>query len=385
MNKASVVTLVFPSTMTEAIDFSRQAKNRGERVLAASSLQTDETAKYYDEWVYLPLIYDEDFVPQFMAVVRQYGITHFYTPHAVVYTRVKKLVEEHDLEISLVRQSPIQMLDEHYRHVIERSLAAQDFIRAIDGDSRLSLMTVAALFHHSGQMFGQSNESKIAAMAAVFHSAPKGDVIEVGAAWGRSAFALTFLARQYATGNVLCIDPWNSAIATQKESPAELDVVVHAFDWEMMFRIFRIHLMGYAAGDFNYLRTTSEDAAQHYARYGAVRSEEFGDTRYLRKIAVIHIDGNHDFEYVMKDYRLWSRFLVPGAWVIMDDYQWVSGDGPRRAGDLILQEKASEIDLAFTSGSALFLRFGKLGHVQEGLRERPGSSQANELSEVCYS
>ena len=50
----SPVTLVFPSSMMQSHAFTRLAKARGDRVIAASSVKADETAKHYDHWVYLP-------------------------------------------------------------------------------------------------------------------------------------------------------------------------------------------------------------------------------------------------------------------------------------------------------------------------------------------
>src|SRR5579871_4413547 len=135
VSRPSPVTLVFPSSMTEAIDFSQQAKSRGERVLAASSIRSDETARYFNEWVYLPLIYDQHFDSQFTAVVHDHGITHFYTAHPVVYNRVKKLVAQEALPVSIVSQSPIEALDDHYHQILERCVGLQAFIRAIDRSS----------------------------------------------------------------------------------------------------------------------------------------------------------------------------------------------------------------------------------------------------------
>jgi hypothetical protein len=353
-------TLVFPSSMTESIDYSRHAKGRGECVLAASSMHLDETARYYDEWVYLPVIYDETFDERFVATVHDRGVTHFYTPHTLVYARVKKLVDQHDLDLSIVSGSPLDVLESHYRELLDRCREIQVFIEAIDSQCKLPALTLASIFYHSSQIYGQTNESKIAAMIAAFHSAPKGDVIEIGSAWGRSAFVLAFLANHYSIGNVLCIDPWSGSIASQKESPKEVDAGTNALDWEMMFRMFRIHLLGHDYGNINYLRTTSEAGQKIYSRSAAVKSEEFGESRYSRKIAVIHIDGNHDFEYAIQDYRLWRPYVIPGGWIILDDYVWAHGDGPRRVGDMMLEEEAAQIDRCFTTGSALFVRFRSL-------------------------
>ena len=47
-----------------------------------------------------------------------------------------------------------------------------------------------------------------------------------------------------------------------------------------------------------------------------------------RRIAVIHIDGNHDHDCCRRDCELWLTRLAPQVWLILDDYLWAHGDGP---------------------------------------------------------
>jgi len=351
------LTLIFPSSMIDALKFSQRAKERGEKTLAASSLPLDEMARYYDQWHYLPSIYDEAFDNQFLTLVKQQGVTHFYTPHFLVYRRVQKLIKDYNISLVTSNHYPLKILEKHYQDLTKRCEELQLFIRNINMCCECPPLIIESIIHHSGQIYGQSNESKIAAMIAVFHAAQCGDVIEIGSAWGRSAFVLAFLAHYYTIGNVLCIDPWNVDLASQHESPEELEKGTRILNWEQMFRIFRVHMLSYNYGNFNYIRTTSEDAAKKYAKESFFSSDEFGVTAFTKKISVIHIDGNHDYEQVLKDYRLWRPYIVPGGWIILDDYVWGHGDGPRRVGDLILREEPTSFDQSFTSGSALFLRF----------------------------
>jgi hypothetical protein len=41
-------------------------------------------------------------------------------------------------------------------------------------------------------------------------------------------------------------------------------------------------------------------------------------------IDILHIDGNHDYEYVLKDLNLYSAKIIKNGIVIMDDYNWKS-------------------------------------------------------------
>lgn len=349
------VTLVFPSSMSAALSYSEKARQRGEQVIAASSVKADETAKLYDQWIFLPSIYEADFLEAFSCAIKEHGITHFFTPHAVIYSAVERMIREQSLPIVIAESSPIETLNAHYRDVLQRAGDAISFASAIDDSFNLSTVAMASLLHHAGQIYGQTSESKIAAMAGVFASAPKGDVIEIGSAWGRSAFVLSFLAQHYNIGNVLAIDPWDEGVASQKESSADLEKVNRTLDWQLMFQIFIIHMLPFA-GNFNYLRAISINAEKEYKK-GLVETPEFGKTSLKQKVSVIHIDGNHDYESVAADCATWLPNIQAGGWLILDDYVWEHGTGPRLVGDALLQEKKANIELAFTAGKALFVQF----------------------------
>ena len=111
-----------------------------------------------------------------------------------------------------------------------------------------------------------------------------------------------------------------------------------------------------APGKFNYLRTTSTDAGARYRAARDITSAEFGTTRYAGKVSFIHIDGNHDYACVKADYETWRPLMLPGGWIILDDYVWQHGDGPRRLGDEVLQAERDHFQRAFVAGKALFLQ-----------------------------
>ncbi len=48
--------------------------------------------------------------------------------------------------------------------------------------------------------------------------------------------------------------------------------------------------------------------------------------------------------------------VMPGGWVVMDDYLWPFGDGPRQVGDELLDAWGDEVATAFVSGTALFVQ-----------------------------
>lgn len=352
-------TLVFPSSMPASIQYSLRARSQGAKILGSSSSYIDEMAEYYDEWIYLPSIYDKEFKGRFLEVVRSYNITNFFTPHPLVYDSVKKIIDQLCTNVKIAKHSPIETLNDQYKTILKRADKSLKFIHNIDSGCNVSGIFIASVLHHAGQIYGQTSEVKISAMIAVLNSAVKGDVVEIGSAWGRSAFVLANLARYYDIGNVLVIDPWDEKIARQNESSKQLDELNPALNWELMYQIFKINMISYNYGNFNYIRKTSEDALKVYASSSLVNSEEFGNTSFSKTISVLHIDGNHDYENVLKDYLLWRPYIVRGGWLILDDYVLEHGGGPRKVGDLMLEKESHNIDMCFTAGSALFVHFRK--------------------------
>ncbi|MBC7986603.1 MAG: class I SAM-dependent methyltransferase [Sphingomonadaceae bacterium] len=57
---------------------------------------------------------------------------------------------------------------------------------------------------------------------------------------------------------------------------------------------------------------------------------------------LIYIDGDHEYESVLFDLRLWLEQLRPGGAIIGDDYNW---PGVRRAVEEILNDSALQFDL----------------------------------------
>ncbi len=352
-------TLVFPSSMPASIQYSLKARGQGDKILGSSSSNIDDTTEYYDKWIYLPSIYDKEFKDHFLAIVRSHNITSFFTAHPLVYDSVKKIVDKLCPNVKITRQSPIETLNNQYKSVLKRADSSLKFIHNIDSRCNVSEIFIASILHHAGQIYGQTSEVKISAIIAILNSAVKGDVIEIGSAWGRSAFVLANLARYYDIGNVLFIDPWDEEIALQNESSKQLNELNPALNWELMYQIFKINMVSYNYGNFNYIRKTSEDALKLYSSSSLVKSEEFGNTSFSKTISLLHIDGNHDYKNVLKDYLLWRPYLAPGGWLILDDYVLEYGGGPKRVGDLILEKESNSIDKCFTAGNALFIHFKK--------------------------
>lgn len=85
-------------------------------------------------------------------------------------------------------------------------------------------------------------------------------------------------------------------------------------------------------------------------------AQPLGPIKPSGQIGVLHVDGNHTEEKAAEDLALWTRHLAKGAWVIVDDYLWDYGDGPRLATDAWLKENAARVAKYFVVDKAMFIK-----------------------------
>jgi hypothetical protein len=351
--------LVFPATHPDGREYLEMARERDENVVAASSVWDTEIG----ELVLLPYVHEPTFPNRFLNLIRKRNITRVYAPVAAVHSWLNRFISENKLAIRLIGESPIKREMKHFNKLMDKTANYRRFIDdCAGGVSDLSNLEVAAVFRMACNIYGESNDHKIAALMAIFSSAPKGDVIEIGSLVGKSAAVLTLLARRYRIGHVLAIDPWQSEAATQHDSPHTVRVdMVGEWEYEILPQDFVINILPVGLGIFNYLRQESAKGFEYFRDKRTVMNNEFGQVDYQGKIAVIHIDGNHDYAKVKQDCELWLPLMVPNGWLILDDYLWVHGDGPHRVGDTLLEQRAGNIERAFVCGKALFVKFGERG------------------------
>jgi hypothetical protein len=136
--------------------------------------------------------------------------------------------------------------------------------------------------------------------------------IEIGVYKGRSFFPQA-LAHQQTGGQVFGIDPYLRSAAREKDLTPEMRIVVDKLidAWDPLdtyiANLRRIPL--WRLGNHAVLlRETSEVAV-----------------KYLPDdIGMLHIDGNHDIEFVAKDIILFLPKIKSGGLIIMDDTDWAS-------------------------------------------------------------
>lgn len=356
--KDHYATLVFPSVNQTALDYVRDARHRGEQVVCAASIVSDEITTECGSMHRLPSIYDDDFATVFLALVDEQSIGRLFCPVSTVYAFMVQFISAHHLDIKMIGQSPVQQQIEQYRQLMTHARRLLPLVElCADGAPSLSLLEVAGVLRQASLIYGESNDEKLAAMMGIFASAPLGDVVEIGSLMGRSAFILLYLAWRYRIGPVLTIDPWRAIDCIQRDSPDALQIVTDEWDYEILSEGFFVNMVPFRSNDHAHIRLASENAFKEYVKGDAILSPMGGRVAYSGKIAVIHIDGNHDYDCVKKDCELWLGRMQPGSWLILDDYIWSHGDGPYRAGNELLQDQPDRIACAFVCGKALFVKF----------------------------
>lgn len=156
-------------------------------------------------------------------------------------------------------------------------------------------------------------------------------------------------------------DPWSSDAGAQADLPEAMQAYTRSAGIERVAHAFEATFAAIAPqGAMTAYRTSS---ASGHAIY---RGEADGEAvRLLRpraalkpagRIALLHIDGNHDEACAAEDVALWSPLVAPGGWVAIDDYCWRYGDGPKLAGDALLTAWGEGVARAYVAGDCLFIQ-----------------------------
>lgn len=350
-------TLVFPAVNAAALDYLKAARSRGERVVCAASVANDEVAAAAGELHRLPSIHDADFAARFFALADVHSVARVLCPVSTVHAFMTRFLAQRRPKLALIGESPVQQQIAAHRQLMARAQRLMPLVeQCADGAPTLTRHEVAGVLRQASLIYGESNDAKLAAMMGIFANAPTGDVVEIGSLMGRSAFVLLYLAWRYRIGPLLTVDPWAAEACVQHESPQALQHVTDEWDYDVLSEGFMVNLVPCRADDHAHLRLPSEAGFAAYTSGQPIPSLRGQPVVYSGRIAVIHIDGNHDYAAVRKDCELWLNRLVPGAWLILDDYVWAHGDGPQRVGDALLRDRAERIEHAFCCGKALFVK-----------------------------
>ena len=355
--------------MDKVTDFIATTKSLGIKVAGASSVMTSASTVNVDSFSQLPFITEDGFECAFQGLMSKQSITHIYTPHAGVWSFLSELKQQKPDLYCFLLCEPSPYIEDWLKfkpsYEWANLMQREKFVEQFSSDSdcvREALLQgqYASLHKQFTGISGQCDDLKLLALAHLIRLIPEGDLVEIGSLSGRSAFAIGWLAKQYRIGNLICVDPWNidkieDQGAKAKILNSELSEGSNVLDFEKIFYSFigAVSLLD----NVGFIRDISEKAVVHYksaSMQGRLSSSELGEIALQGKIAMLHIDGNHRYDYVRKDILAWEPLVMPGGWVLLDDYIWVFGDGPKKAGDELIS--SGKFDIGFTMSDTLFLR-----------------------------
>jgi len=356
---APAATLIFPAVNRLATDYWRTARLVGEPVVLAASVAGDATSFDGQAVLRLPMVHEAGFGSEFLALIRKHAISRIFCPVASVYSHLQTWLPAHGLTVELLGDSPIRRQVKQHGELMAQARSLRSWMSSCAaGAEVLPEIEVAGLLRQAALVYGESSDEKLAAMIAIAASAPAGDLVEIGALMGRTALVLLYLARRYHIGSLLTVDPWQAVHAIHHDSPANIGRLVDEWDYELLAEAFFVNLAPWSGNDHAHLRMPSVQAFAVYSDGLPIATRESVVVPFSRRIAILHVDGNHDHAAVKQDCELWVSRLLPGGWLILDDYQWAHGDGPRRVGNELLEACSQRIERAFVCGKAMFIKLG---------------------------
>lgn len=355
-------TLVFPVSTPDGRAFLRQALERGDRVVGASCDTSDPTGGAAP-WSRLPLVHEPGFLTAFLELVRTYDVTRIHASAHMVHAALSDMLREQELaHLQIINRSALEQEFLRWDDIFARAGCWKHLIASLSGSEAPDEAFLAGVIRLAFDLFGESYDDKLAALLACLLDAPDGDIVEIGSLFGRSACVLlSGRALGVAERRLFVFDPWSTEAGAQKDLPqamqaytraAGVERVAHAFEATFSALAPRGAMAAYrtpsASGRAIYCGDADGEAVRLFRSRPAVKP--------CGRIALLHIDGNHDAPCVQEDIALWSPLVAPGGWVAIDDYCWRYGDGPRRAGDALIEQWGDRVARAYVAGDCLFIQ-----------------------------
>jgi hypothetical protein len=349
--------LVFPSVLEASVKYAREAEQWGRRVVGASSLESDPNGAHFDAWSRLPFIGAPEFFDELASLVTREQIIEIYTPHAPTFHFLKGELPKRLPSLRMLGAGPFKRQMEWVTDALSEGESGLKIASYLTGQrSPLPAALVGGILFQVENIYGECSREKVLALCGVVPTAPKGDVVEIGSLYGKSSYVLNRLAAWCGIGATICIDPWNLGLSVQTDAPIHIQEASSGWDWDLVQQGFLVAMLANVSAPFNYLRATSADAHELYTSSRSISSREFGETSITGSISILHIDGNHDEDAVAEDFSLWSPHVVPGGWIIFDDYQWPHGNGPRLIADKMITNYGTRVAHQFVGGGAMFVQ-----------------------------
>ncbi len=350
--------LLFPALLLESVQLKFIAAERGEQVVAAASNADEPGLQLFEHRVLLPHVHDPAFAEVLCRLLGEEKITHIYCPHDRCYQNLWQLLQQHNPTGVTLSNGFTQFVSDLVHDAL-RSNIAPIHAHFAKRSSRLPIIPLdylAAFLLTAGKIAGQSHGGKLATIGCLANDVPAGDWVEIGVACGRSAAFLALLQQFLGCGKLIAVDPWTNVEMLQNVNKLDSELPGDKLAWERSARVAMLNLLPYCHNNIAVLRMTSANAYHSYLQSRDFTSPSFGLVPTSGKIGLLHIDGNHDQPKVAQDLALWGECLLPGAWLVVDDYVWDYGTGPQLATDIWLRDNHAKIEEHFVAERAMFIK-----------------------------
>lgn len=349
--------LLFPAMLLESVRIKVLAAEMGEVVIAAATEPDEAGLALFSDRRILPHVTDASFAEALKMLLVAEEISHIYSPHERCYHAMSVVLAQAGLTVTLsngMQQFHAALVHDGLRAVaapLHAHYAQRVMMRPI-----MPLDDLVAFLHVITPIAGQSHFLKLATLGALSADFPVGDFVEIGVAAGRSAIFLALLMRYHQLGVLVAIDPWINAEIKQNINSLDSKMLVDNSVWDRGVNTLITNILPFAHHDIAFLRQTSVSAHETYHATRVLGQAPLGPVATQGKIAVLHVDGNHVEEKAAEDLALWTPYLVAGAWLIVDDYGWAYGDGPKRATDAWLLHYHDCVAEHFVVDRAMFIK-----------------------------
>jgi hypothetical protein len=356
-------TLVFPVSTPDGRSYLKQALARGEQVVGASCDPSDPT-EGAAPWTKLPLVHEPGFLAAFLDLVRTHNVTKVHAAAHMVHAALGEILREHDLaHLRIINRSALEIEFARWDDIFARAERWRGLIAALSpSHPPPDQAFLAGVIRLAFDLFGESYDDKLAALLACLLDAPDGDIVEVGALFGRSASVLLAgRALGAAARRLFVFDPWCAEAGAQKDLPQGMQDYTRSAGLERVADAFEATFAALAPeGAMTAYRAPSALGCSIYRGDTDGEAMRLLNARPALKpyggVALLHIDGNHDAAFAAEDVAIWSPLVAPGGWVAIDDYCWRYGDGPKSAGDALFETWGPDVARAYVAGDCLFIQ-----------------------------
>jgi cephalosporin hydroxylase len=293
-----------------------------------------------ENYIYLPSVYESSFENYFISVVQSHSIDFVISQHPVVIDVMEKLINRQQIETRIISIHPQRAIDLQYtsaKTVIENIKSI--FALTIEVETA-ELLALAAVLDG---VIGSTPISKAWALYLLCLQLDGDLIVEIGVMFGSSALAQA-LAFRGAGRIFIGVDTYDNSEAQQSDSPNLLNNAAKLWDRAHMQRIAE-SLLKISGCDFELLKADSFEAVKIiYNKYPK------------KKISLLHIDANHDYDKVRNDYHYWKPLLSEKHILVLDDTKWTGGQGPSNLAQELRLSQTYQRVIEF-AGSTFFFAY----------------------------